>query len=796
MNNRAILCAASMLAGGFPVLAVAQSAAPSGGRPEAIQSEVVIVTARARAENLQEIPLAITAIDEQAIVEKGISDFQDIVRNTAGLTFAQGFGPQDTRPQLRGLSTLTGRPSVAILLDGVDLSSGVAIQSLQSGGGTALQSGLVDLARVEIVKGPQSVYFGRNAFAGAIQYISQPPSRTLEASAQLEVGDNGLFAGQAMITGPLGERVQARLNLTSRTFDGFYQDFTDGKDLGGEEMTGGALAVAAQPTDTLDLTLRIQAQDGQYRLAPYAFVLGDIDLIQFSANPVVAAPTINRIFRGTVTSPGRASQSVDPAFVGTDQTLVRGSLTVNWRFAGHTLTAITGASGEETTIGFDQDYSNGRPPIPADFRAFRPYDASLVFDVDTEIRKTSQELRLVSPEDQRFRYVLGGYIANEISSAVSYARANPSLFGYRPVSRADGRATPTKLVGDTTALFGGAFFDVTDQLTAGLELRWQRDELRYLNRSDPEPLAFRGNALDFGAIVTAGAEFDSTNPRFTLDYTLNDDVLLYASVARGTKPGLLNVGVGVPVSLRPVNPEELTAYEIGWKSQWLDGDLVLNGAVFYNDYKDIQVNALVATVINGVPGLTPLIQNAAAATSQGLELDAAYRPSRDLEFTLSYAFTDAAYDNYIDSTVVQAVPGATPGTFTRGAPFSYAGKTLPNVPEHSLRLGGRIERPLAGAWRWNASADLSYESGKYFEQDNLFKSEASTIVDVRAGVKNGRYSIIAYADNLFEDDAIKTAGYSLAVTASQLGAGQFFRRGPLVILPPKRQVGLRLRAEF
>ena len=223
---------------------------------EASDNGTIIVTARRRQENLQDVPLSIVAVTPEQIERESLSRVEDLVKVSAGLTYDIGGFPNDTRPAIRGMQAERGRPSVAVLLDGQDLSG----ENISIAGGTSsVNVDLFDLQRIEIVKGPQATLFGRNAFAGAINYITRAPDFKWGARGSLEIAGGGLLRGSASITGPLvPDLLAVRLNVSIKDFKGYYRNPVNGGALGAEHNEGFAGTLLFTPAHNIKLTARIQ----------------------------------------------------------------------------------------------------------------------------------------------------------------------------------------------------------------------------------------------------------------------------------------------------------------------------------------------------------------------------------------------------------------------------------------------------------------------------------------------------------------------------------------------------------
>ncbi len=227
----------------------------------------IIVTARKREEGLIEVPLAITAVTAEQIAREGIRDVEGIISRDPSLAFDLGIAPYDTRIVIRGLSPTRGRPNVATLIDGIDVSSessGVA------GGSLLINPRLIDIAQIEIVKGPQSALYGRSAFAGAISYTTADPDDEVSGSAQADFNNRDQLDLKASLSLPLTDTLGLRLNGYAFSDQGFYTNFATGSKVGGGDGQGGSLTVKWQPNDAYALKFRTEYSDDAFEAAPQA----------------------------------------------------------------------------------------------------------------------------------------------------------------------------------------------------------------------------------------------------------------------------------------------------------------------------------------------------------------------------------------------------------------------------------------------------------------------------------------------------------------------------------------------
>ncbi|MEZ5474794.1 MAG: TonB-dependent receptor [Steroidobacteraceae bacterium] len=235
--------------------------AQSVARPDQGAIEEIVVTARKREENLQDVPIALSAVTAQQLEREGIKDIEGVIARDPSLSFDSGIAPYDTRIVIRGLSPTRGRPNVATLIDGIDVSSesiGVA------GGSLLINPRLVDIDRIEIVKGPQSALYGRSAFAGAISYITADPAAKLGGNVSVDFNRENQHEIKASLSMPLTDTLGIRLNGYYFDDAGFYKNTITGADVGGGDGMGGSLTLKWQPNDTYSLKFRTEYSDDNF----------------------------------------------------------------------------------------------------------------------------------------------------------------------------------------------------------------------------------------------------------------------------------------------------------------------------------------------------------------------------------------------------------------------------------------------------------------------------------------------------------------------------------------------------
>ncbi|QMW22878.1 TonB-dependent receptor [Sandaracinobacteroides saxicola] len=661
----------------------------------------IIVTARKRSENLQDVPLAIRAITADTIEREGVVRIDDIARRTAGLTFDIGGFPNDTRPALRGMQAERGRPSVAVLIDGQDLSG----ENLSIAGGSAsLNAALFDLERIEVVKGPQSTLYGRSAFAGAINYITAPPSFTLGAKINGEVAEYGTRAVSASVTGPLiPELLAIRVNGAYRENNGFYRHPVNGSRLDAAESQGAAVSLLLTPAPDVRISARYQYSLDKMSDMATAFIGANTRLVApgalyspFPGPPAtIPCPSVvsgltpaqqTQCTRGTLVGPigagvSNVQMSLNPltgqAPYGMRLKQHIGDVKIGWDFGDGSLDYRFGYLKNRSDIETDGDFSDF-PAAPGPVLALQVLQ-QLRYDnrhIDNELRY-SQKLGRIDlvvgaqyfVEDSSLSNGSQFWLRNPASPLAgppfNLATA-PNNLGLFPVVN----SRETKYLG----LFGSLAWQISDQLKLSLEGRFGRDKITYLasgwrrqdtslSRLRPLCLPQFANGATFSPTNPAGTPppgvvaacpinnqliSEKFTPRVTLEYKATPDALLYASFAQGSKPGGFNTNEIVSFTGQGYRPERVNAWEAGAKTQWLDRRLTLNADVYYNDYKDQQIGVQNTNITpSGQVVTTAGIVNAGRVRVYGFELDADLRATEQLSLFASYAYTDSKFKSYV-----------------------------------------------------------------------------------------------------------------------------------------------------
>ena len=779
--------------------------------------EEIVVTARKRTESVQDIPLSISVFDEEAIAAAGIRDIDDIARLTPGLVFDKGWIPQDTRPHIRGLPTDRGRAPVGILVDGIDISSE---SMLTSGGGMLMNLKVMDIERIEVVKGPQSALYGRVAFGGAVNYVSRAPSDEMEASFSADVGDYGQMEARVGVSFPVSETLGLRINAVTAQHDGYYENEVSGEGIGGSDSTGVSAAAAFQPSDTFNLDLRVAYSSDEYEIRPQmqlASKTGHADPVPLPPHVVgvLGPPTFGppipypaNVYApppGEITSLESITASLNP-YTGEDyEGSTFDSLLLHaraeWDLGVAKLNAWLGSTSAETTQNMDVDYY-GLPWGPVFLPVVtvnEPLPAQFIFDLETDVDQTSMELRLGDLESEGLRWAVGGLYWNEevrqkngnlfVLAFVPAVSAGANVAAQSPINKRDeSRDT------DHWSVYGILEYDFTNTLTGSVEAR-------YSDESTDSSWVVGGNGMIglglFGPIpvnMNPTAQRDSEHsfftPRFALEYQYSEDILTYASISKGVKPG----GVSTIASPSPTHalfePEELWNYEVGFKSTLADGRVTLNAAAFFMDYEGKQTTSLEPSITSPT-GFDLVVGNAGAAEVKGFEVEAQLAVTAELLLRGGYTWLDSEYTDFVTNTnsalSIGLVHDCTLVQLSSGffiCAVDQSGAEMERVPQHNLNVSASYTRALGNGMNFQFDLAMQYQSERGLApgRRNVFGSWIN--VDTRIGVQAERWSLFAYVDNVTGDDTVRTAQSS----------GDFFALGnaaTVFFAPDKRQAGVR-----
>lgn len=702
---------------GLALLMNAGAAGAASPQPGSTAIEEVVVTAQRVEQNLQDVPIAVTAFGEETLRVNRMTSMVDIAQRTPSFT-ATEVNPGEPNLAIRGIGTeginsnAGGDPSVALFLDGVYI-----------GRGGAAPIELYDLERVEVLRGPQGTLFGKNVVGGAVVMTSRRPS--LDESY---IGVDGTFGNYDRVellgrfNVALSDSVAIAGAVSSTQRDGYTLNETTGNRVDDQKVAGGRLSVRYRPSERLDAIVTLdhvdQDQEGQPRdNVCDASLDGGVHCVGVNPDP-------------------RRVNAVEDGYLRREVTGLTAN--VDYDLGWGTLTSVTAYRTADYAHA-DAFFSNPINP-PAQIESFN--------ENIEDTSQFSQEIR-VSFElpESRLHGVAGVYYLEED------IERNEILFQDFPVPAVTGVGSfPQQVDATSYALFGQVNFDVTPRLTltAGARMTWEEKD------ADLAAVLLEGPGLppplaeEFA--ISTDESWDAFTPRFAADYRVSDDVMLYASAARGFKSGGFQGTPGTAASAAvPYDPEFAWSYEVGTKTQWLEDSLRVNVAAFYTDYEDLQVSQL-------VPLCCVVIGNAATAEIQGVEVETLFRPAAGLDLNASYSYLDAEYES-----------------FASGATADNTGNTLQRAPKHKFNFGAQYEWRAGDVGVLMARLDWTRQSKIFFEASNtpLEVQERYDLVDARLALRahDDAWEVALWGKNL-DDELIRTHIVAFAPFGQQLNTYQ------------------------
>ncbi|MGL5839794.1 MAG: TonB-dependent receptor [Sphingorhabdus sp.] len=792
-----------------PVYAQDESNTAEEGSP----LEEIVVTARKTQETLSDAPVAVSVITADKIAEQGLNSIDDFAKQATGISFSQAFGRSTDRPVIRGASNVLAGVQAGVETGAALFVDGVYYQ------GDIQGFDPLSIKRVEIIKGPQSALYGRNTYAGAINYITKDPTEDLSVNGRLRLAKFGEKEIAGSVSGSfVDDMIGFRIGGRFFEYNGEYTNQLTGKKVGQEKTTSAYAILTFKPFDDLKIRTRFSWQhddDGPlaiflqgaadnncrpgFRSARYRAASPFVPL----APATLSSTNTNQFFCGTIRpQPGNVRLNTDPlpinatlgtrdgtAFDGIENRQYNFSAIADWDLGGSgwVLSSLTGIRNNKNYFGTDSDHSD----------AFAYFGGTAITTLGTEPafantnadyqQDFSQEVRLASPTDAPVRVVVGGYYFKQQFETVDilFSTGKRGNFLGTPNS---GRSTI-----EDKAVFGMVEWDITDALSITGEVRYAEEEKTLIEGatfSANAPFIFAagvpqdrlnqfgcttalinrtGVGILPGCRVLSAAKFKGTDPRITINYTTSGGTLIYGVFATGRKPGGFNGTAGVTASIQTGQdftlylPEKSKGGEIGFKFDALDRRLRGSVAAFYNELTNVQLTQAIPNP-NGTGAITSIVANSGDAKTEGLEVELQAAPADNLLFTLGLAYVNAEFTKGCDADYFILNSGGLRPNFDTRNPTA-AGLALCDISGKKLPLGSPYI--VNGSVNWNkeignnlsifTNANFSYEDSKYVQTDNLAKTGDTFLLNARLGIRTENFTVSLFGRNLTDEDSIPLA---------------------------------------
>ncbi|HEX7857804.1 MAG TPA: TonB-dependent receptor [Sphingobium sp.] len=746
--------ASMLLAGGTAaqaqtVPAVEQDSAAQGGS----NYGDIIVTAQKRSESINKVPLSIVAASGDQLKAAGITEVADLTKVVTGfqavqtqvgspIYFLRGVGYDDV--------SLSARPAVTLYVDEAPLP-----YSVMSMGST------LDLERVEVLKGPQGLLFGSNSTGGAINFVAAKPTDSLKFGMDASLGRFMQHTLSGFVSGPISEKVRARLAVSHEGGDDWQYDYVNGNKIGQKDITSGRLTLEAMPSDRLKLSLSVSGTTDRSDPQQPQFVSAASFAVSAPFRNYPATPRNNRATSFNSVGPAGKELRRDNSQW---QSIIRADYEISDSIS---LTSLT------SYVENKQEYA-----VDSDGTAIEVTG----FGISGDLKAFSQELRLSGQFNDRSNWIIGGnierdktseaaiYTVKESSTGQAFLGA-PFFLGGPPFNYggSDNTVSSAATKFRSEAIFANVDYDLTDQLTLHAGVRYTHASTAFDGQSGSGTISTPGQltsatglALIYGiplSQVGPGKTFiidtSTGTPRFVrytdkikennvswrvgLDFKPGAGTLIYGSVSRGYKAGTFsNIASSQLVQLAPVPQESVTAYEIGLKSDLIDRILHVNAAAFYYDYSAKQLQGAINVPIFGI---IQALKSIPSSRVVGGEFEVTVRPTGGL--------TLGAMATYVDSKVTKSFLDIS----QFNVPMDFKGTAFPNTPKLQASASVEYRGDVSSSMDVYVGGNLTYRSTSYgdFFKDNRLKINAYALVDARLGVeaKDKAWLVELYGRNIF-----------------------------------------------
>ncbi len=675
----------------FPHTSWAQDLPSADAGAADAEGDAIYVTARHRQENIQDIPVSVTALDQAQLEAASVNSLRDMTHLLPGVQFTER-GSLSTQLTIRGV----GGDSRNI---GIEAGVGMYIDGVYVPRTSGYNSDLADIARVEVLRGPQGTLFGKNTIGGVVNIISKDPTDVTEGSAYVSYGNYNALRTQAVVSGPLADNLYGKITIATFDRDGYIHNLYNDKYVNDENRRGGKLQLVYLPSDALTIKLSADATyDRRTALQT-----------QMDSPKGAAAPyyTGNR-FEANTDKPNDDRRDM----WGT-------SLTAEYALPNQmTITSISAYRKVNVTVSSDIDQ------LPINI-----FNSDPLTDF---VQMASQELRLTSGGSGPLSFVGGLYYYHQYGTMLRDIYIQGSL--------ANGIYDEGKAVTDSYAAYFNADYEVLPGLTAtgGLRYTYEKKSADFYQERGPSL------SYDFRDMRRSDSNVSWTG---SLTYKPTSAVTAYATVSKGFKSGGFNLDTIGAANLTPddltFGPESVINYEIGIKGHMLDHMLRYSLSVFQMDYGDKQVAQLVTTAVSSVPSVQ--VTNAGKAKIRGFELEATLEPAAGLTFSANASYLDAKYTQFDYSAQGSSTP------------VSYTGNRIEFTPEWAL--GGQADyRVPMGDGEFFLNGTVKYTGDMYLQPDGAsqFYEPGYALFDSRIGYETGGGVTIALWGKNLSNAAYRT----------------------------------------
>lgn len=731
--------------------------------------EEIIVTAQKRQETLQDVPISVAVIGANELNDAGLDKIEDIQAYVPNLQMTES--GISTQMYVRGIGTGNNQ--------GFEQSVGQYVDGVYYGRQQLIRAPFFDLERVEVLRGPQGVLFGKNTIAGALNMTTARPTDEFSGLVSVEGGDFGILDGQLAVSGPFSDTVRGRLAVRYYEEDGYFKNVFRGRDETQREDVGIRGTLEWDATDDLILSLKIESNQFDAVGRSISILQDDVSIAPFPT----AGLNFDQIFTNVLGQPDRVGDPVidynrraDAAeFSNNDLTNI--TFTADYGWGENDLTLVTGFVEYDILETCDCDFIAGS-----------------IFGTlaNEEYEQFSQEIRLASPTGDNVEWIVGAFyqtgdldyqdniiippdtvlqfLAGGALAPVTDTSVHRDYFADSDLWAAFGQFTWN--VSDTFRLSLGGRYTQEDK-SASRELNVWDNATQTVSVNPVAPLVFAGafaiqTEQTTGHSLVGSVDESIFTPSGSFQWDLSPETMIYGSISTGFKAGGFDARAN-NIGSWEFQEEEALAYELGLKSSFWDGRAEINVAAYFTDYDDLQI-----AQFDGVLGFN--VGNAAKTEVSGLEIDGRVLLTDGLTLRYGFGFLDHEFKDFQNGNCYnRQTPDGVIGP--QGNQLcDYTGFAGQYTPEFTSSLVFDYERPIGQGdtvFTFLLAHNYTSEQNVHVNLDPLYEIDGYSLVDARVGIRTDRWSVALLGKNLLDEDIVTYAG-NTPLSGSTFGTNTFY----------------------
>jgi iron complex outermembrane receptor protein len=750
----------------------AQQAPAATGDSGKTQLEEVVVTANKRIEKLENVPMAISVVNEAELTRNNVREFNDVVNISPALSITYGTTPANNGINMRGIGTTSigigVEADVAVIVD--DIPIGMQVKAFQD---------LTDVSRVEVLKGPQSTLFGKAAIAGAVNVTTKPITGAFGGTASVLYTSDKEQRLQASFGGEVSPSFGYRITLSDTDFAGNVNNLTTGQQVNGSSGKNFIGKFSWHVTDSVDVDFSPRVN--HTKVSCCVLVLTSMTPATGGLLSNIAQLPASTLLAGITPGPDNRSIRND-AFTGQDSTDKGAGLRINYALPnGANLTSITSWDSYYANDNRDQDFVDAHTLLYYPLANGKPagVDSGYIQYGTFEVSSKTEEIRLTSPDAGPVRYVAGyWYGKNDINRHF--------IRGYNGIALSTPAQYFTETYNINNALFGQLTWDFATDYSVLAGLRFNREVSGYTFTTGAPP---PGNFVPTATYSSIDNAEDATTGKLSLQHQFSKNTMGYVMASTGYKGlayDLTSSLNAATAAQQPVPSEHAKSLEMGFKGSFFDNRMTFNAAVFDTKFTNYQQNS--GGYLPGTTTYVTRLNSVGGVQTRGFEFDIAALLTRNFVVNLGFAYTDATITSFPNAPCYN-VTDTSNGGFNAACVLKspqyggtnvqdISGGRMPNAPKYKLNVGGQYDIPRDGTWYNNfITFNIRGQSDVLtnLNQDPTLAAPGYGITNVGFGFKDkaGRGTLSFFVNNLFDHHYANT-GFT--------GAGSWSSKAPNPVL--------------